>query len=64
MDPNALRLMFTFLSLVEKMAGAAANIKGVLETARAEGRDLTDDEVKAVMDETDAKVAEVRNLLA
>lgn len=60
MGPNTIKLVMMVLSLIENMADATASIKGVLEKARSEGRDLTNEEVEAVMSETDEKVAALR----
>lgn len=56
---DAIKAINAILVLIVNASGAISKINALLATAHNEGRDITDEELKAITDATDAKHQEV-----
>ena len=60
----ALQAISTLLTTISAATEAATKIQAAIATAQAEGRDLTDEEIQAITDETDSLEQTVKDKLA
>jgi acetolactate synthase small subunit len=63
MNPQTILLALTIIEFAANKAVALAEYKAIVEVARAEGRDVSDEELKAMADRNKVKLDAVLQLL-